>query len=191
MRISNCTNCDKEFAARSSRQTMCSRECRAESRAKACKRRSVDKGIRFWAKVDKSAGADGCWPWTASVSRSGYGRFRINGKSIEANRIAYELTFGVSPEIVDHRCRNTICCSPQHLRAATVKQNNENRSIQRNNTTGVRGVYMSGGRLRGQVRHNGKSIYLGTFESIDAAEAAVLAKRLELFTHNEEDRVAS
>jgi hypothetical protein len=39
-----------------------------------------------------------------------------------------------------------------------------------------------------RVGHDGRSFYLGAFESLEDAEAAVIAKRLELHTHNELDR---
>jgi hypothetical protein len=149
----------------------------------------VDACERFWSKVDKSGGMDACWPWIAHVSQGGYGRFRINGESVTASRLAYEWTFGDSPPQVDHRCRNRLCCNPKHLRPATQKQNNENRSVQRNNTTGVRGVHPGDGKFVAAVRHNGKKVYLGSFETVEDAAVAVRAKRLELFTHNEIDRV--
>lgn len=41
----------------------------------------------------------------------------------------------------------------------------------------------------GQVTHDGKAYWVGVFEDILEAEAAVIAKRLELFTYNELDRV--
>jgi hypothetical protein len=145
---------------------------------------------RFWTKVDKSGGPESCWLWTAHVSQSGYGRFRINGETRDVHRLLYEWEFGDNPPQVDHRCRNRSCCNPGHLRPATSKQNNENRSIQRNNKTGVRGVFMDHGRFRAQVRHNGGRIHVGMFSTIEEADAAARAKRLELFTHNEIDRVS-
>ena len=30
---------------------------------------------RFWSYVDKDSSPDGCWLWTGSVSRRGYGKF--------------------------------------------------------------------------------------------------------------------
>jgi len=41
---------------------------------------------------------------------------------------------------------------------------------------------------QGNVRHNGKLYYVGRFDTIAEAEAAVKRKRLELFTHNDIDR---
>jgi hypothetical protein len=39
------------------------------------------------------------------------------------------------------------------------------------------------------VKHDGKRIYLNRFDTTPEAEAAVIAKRNELFTHNDLDRL--
>lgn len=147
---------------------------------------------RFWSKVDKSAG-DGCWPWTASRDRNGYGQFGLGGKMRRAHRVAYELATGrpiPAGMQVDHRCRNRPCVRPDHLRLATNKQNQENhRGAQRNSSSGVRGVHWAkrDQRWQGQVKHHGKRIHVGLFDSLAEAEAAAIAKRKELFTHNDSD----
>jgi len=42
-----------------------------------------------------------------------------------------------------------------------------------------------------QVEHNGRVYTVGSYSSIEDAAAAVKAKRLELFTHNDADRLES
>jgi len=71
----------------------------------------------FYAKIDKSAGEDGCWLWTAAHLREGYGQARWNGRKVLAHRLAYELAYG---PILDglwvlHKCDNPPCCNPAHL----------------------------------------------------------------------------
>jgi hypothetical protein len=146
---------------------------------------------RFWSKVDKSAGLDGCWPWTAYCGEKNYGQFWNGTRLLRAHRVAYEL--GYDEELgslqVDHTCFYHPCCNPAHLRKATDKQNKENRQgAQRNNySTGVRGVsQVRSGKFSAQVKHNNKKIHIGTFPSVEEAEKAVKAKRLELFTHTQE-----
>lgn len=149
---------------------------------------------RFWEKVAK---ADGCWEWQAASCYKGYGQFFIHGRSmVRAHRVAYELSVGPIPEgmQIDHVCLNRICVRPDHLRLATPKQNCENLSADRvNNTSGVRGVswHKRIGKWQASTHHNGKAVHLGFYEDKDEAEAVVLAKRLELFTHNELDRRAA
>lgn len=147
---------------------------------------------RFWAKVEKT---DTCWNWTASTV-AGYGQLKIDGRPIRAHRISYELMVGPIPAgmFVDHRCHQRACVNPEHLRLATPKQNVENqRGAMSNSTTGLRGVYWIKDHQswRAQVMHNGELIYLGYYSNKEDANAAVVAKRNELFTHNDADRRAA
>lgn len=147
---------------------------------------------RFWSSVDKSGD---CWVWRASCYHDGYGEFRltINGRktSRRAHRMAYEYLVGPIPEgmAIDHLCFNRRCCRPDHLRLASWKQNLENRQgAQSNSQSGIRGVKQErNGRWQGRVRHHGKDINVGMFGTVEEAEAAVIRKRLELFTHSDMD----
>lgn len=147
---------------------------------------------RFWSKVQK---LDPCWWWTDSLVY-GYGNFCVDGDRTPAHRYAYELENGPIPDglQIDHACHNPTCVRPSHLRLATMKQNAENRGgAQVNSKTGVRGVHIDArtNKYIGIVTHFGKRHYLGKFDSLFEAEAAVTAKRLELFTHNAGDRRAA
>lgn len=158
---------------------------------------------RFWQKVDfngpTAAHMDSsCWIWTAAKKGSikgtkatRYGNFWMNGHLIYAHRVAYSIAYGAIPDDVkiDHACLNSLCCNPSHLRLVTSKQNSENRSgANRNSRSGIRGVYPTGNRWESVVWHRGKKIRVGTFDTVEAANCAVRAKRLELFTHNDVDR---
>ncbi len=72
--------------------------------------------------IDRSAGPDGCWPWTGARDTSGYGRFHT-GESANSTRLAHRLAFGAhcgeEPEAVCHRCDNPPCCNPAHLFGGT------------------------------------------------------------------------
>ena len=153
---------------------------------------------RFWAKVDQD-GDGGCWVWLAALTEHGYGRLGRGGKRggvVLAHRFAYELLVGSIPEgmSIDHRCHNPACVNPEHLRPVTHKQNHENRAgSQRNNrSSGVRGVTWNRRRnaWQAQVKQRGKNYYIGLFATVDEARLAAAAKRNELFTHNDLDRVA-
>jgi hypothetical protein len=148
---------------------------------------------RFWRYVDKSRGPDECWIWTAAIC-DGYGRFRTGGRQYLAHRLAYELGTGeqIPADLtIDHRCHFRSCCNPRHLRIATYKQNNENKSsLQGNNTSGAQGVYWDKQcRVwRAEVVNSGIKYRLGRFDTAAAAGEAARSKRLEVFTHNELDR---
>lgn len=145
---------------------------------------------RFWAKVIKTSE---CWYWAASKNAWGYGTFRGGKTKVYlAHRYAWELAGRVldSSMVLDHICRNKLCVNPEHLRQITNKQNQENKSgANRNSSTGVRGVVRTAnGKYQASVRHEGNRYHVGTFQTIEDAEVAVKAKRIELFTYNDADK---
>jgi hypothetical protein len=154
-----------------------------------------DPTTRFWPKVEKT---ETCWNWTAAKDRHGYGRFGRGSRedgAMFAHRYAWELENGPIPDgmDLDHVCHQHECVRPSHLRPVDRKRNMENLAgAYATSGTGVRGVSWDKrrGLYRATVTHNYKQVMVGRFETIEAAAAAVQAKRLELFTHNNLDRKA-
>lgn len=136
----------------------------------------------------------GCLVWVGSTSTGGYGRIRVAGREVNAHRYAWERANGPIPDglDVDHVCRNRLCCNVSHLRLATRKQNMEHVGVSAKNTSGYRGVSWEKGTKKwaSYVNHNRTKINLGYFHSKEEAADAAKAKRLELFTHNNLDRMA-
>lgn len=83
--------------------------------------------VRFWEKVDRSAGPNACWIWLASHDRKGYAQFGTPDarSTLRAHRIAYEFMVGPIPEglQLDHLCRNHGCVNPAHLEPVTNREN--------------------------------------------------------------------
>lgn len=81
----------------------------------------------------------GCWEWTGSLDRHGYGQVRFDGATRLAHRVVYEVIVGPIPTgyQLDHlcheaafcicgpRCPHRRCVNPAHLTPVTNKQNSE------------------------------------------------------------------
>ena len=142
---------------------------------------------RFWSKVDKT---DNCWLWTASCDTAGYGRIKLGGKMVPAHRFSYEWAHGGIPEglQVDHRCHQRNCVRPDHLRLVTNAQNQQNRrGANSGSITGIRGVswHKLNQRYQAHVKLGGKTHHVGYYDTLEEAEAAVIAKRREMFSHDD------
>lgn len=140
---------------------------------------------RFWDRVDKSGDSAGCWLWTGHVNDKGYGGVtREDGTRTYAHRLSWELHAGPIPDgmLVDHRCHVRRCVNPEHLRLATPKQNQQNRAgAQSTSKTGVRGVYLrAAGKYIAQAAHH----TIGTFDTVEEAQAAVVAYRAQTMPYS-------
>jgi hypothetical protein len=82
---------------------------------------------KFLSQINISE--NGCWEWQGSyvTNRNGakYGTF-WNGKTLQlSHRFSYEYFIGPIPpgKEMDHLCRNTICCNPDHVEPVTHLEN--------------------------------------------------------------------
>ena len=68
---------------------------------------------------------NGCWLWTGSLSKGGYGRFQLNGNQIRNPRAAWLVQRGPIPEGLepDHLCRFRPCVNCDHMELVTHRIN--------------------------------------------------------------------
>jgi len=119
----------------------------------------------------------------AGSKSNGHIALKIDGKSYQAHRIAWLLTYGKMPNgILDHvnldGMDNRIC----NLRECSHSQNNYNHYIQKRNQTGYKGVFKlkETGRYKAYITVDKKRITLGHYDCPIEASKIVEAKRLEL-----------
>lgn len=120
------------------------------------------------------------------IATNGYRQIFFQGRRYMAHRLAWLYVYGEWPALqIDHinQCRddNRI----ENLRQVTNKQNGENVRHFSHNVTGRRGVSWVK-RLQewqADIKHHGKSIYLGRFDNIVDAVACRMRAERELFTH--------
>lgn len=137
-----------------------------------------DSGIISWriARPGRYAGAR-----AGTVMTNGYIYIKIDQVYYLAHRIAWALVQGQWPTSkLDHRDGCPTNNKLSNLRLASDTQNGCNKRVQRNNRTGVKGVFTHGKRYTSRVGYRGKSYYVGYFDTVEEAKAAreIVARRL-------------
>jgi hypothetical protein len=104
-----------------------------------------------------------------------YWQINIDGRQYLAHRLAFlYMTNDWPPHHVDHIDRNGFNNRFGNLRLATRSQNQGNRRVSRNNTTGIKGVTYraSRGLWLAQISVNGHQRHVGEFDTPEKAAAA-------------------
>ena len=121
----------------------------------------------------------GCWLWTGTIMKNGYGQTTRDSKKVLAHRLSFEYYHGPIPAgmDIDHKCGLRCCVNPEHLRLATRSQNMMNCRGQKRNTSGFKGVSWDKNRNKWLVKIgiDHKYINLGRFDDPKEAYAAYCA----------------
>ena len=134
-----------------------------------------ETGIFTW-KVD-ARGHKRKGKIAGSIYGDGYYILCINYKRYGAHRIAWLYHYGVAPvDEIDHINRIRSDCRITNLREVTRIQNANNRSMQRNNTSGIVGVNWNkvSEKWTASISRNGRSFHIGYFHSKEDATNARL-----------------
>jgi hypothetical protein len=142
----------------------------------------------YWAVVDAAYASEiEKYLWSARAhGKTAYASTNtalVNGvpMAISLHRFVAYLAGMDMSGLIDHRDRNGLDCRERNLRPATRSTNAQNRGIDRNNTSGVKGVHYETytGRWRAELWVGGKHLRLGRYTTIEAAAKAVRDARLE------------
>lgn len=100
---------------------------------------------------------------------------QIGGKKYAAHRLAWLIETGAWPAgEVDHKNVDNTDNRFDNLREASSSQNCANKKLSKASTSGLKGVSVcsSTGRWKAQICVNGEVLYLGLFETPEAANEA-------------------
>lgn len=130
-----------------------------------------DSGLLHW-KIKRNGAIH---PTAGYINHAGYVVVTIFKKAYMAHRIAWHIHFGYEPDgQVDHKNRNRSDNRIENLRLASGIQNRQNRTLNKNNSSGASGVNWIKGKnkWRAEIGANGSTIRLGYFMDKESAIAA-------------------
>jgi hypothetical protein len=117
------------------------------------------------------------------LNKDGYIVMSIDSVRCKAHRVAWFYMTGKWPKkLIDHKNRiksdNRFC----NLRECNVSQNKINGAMNKNNTSGFRGVYRrnGNGRYRTKVRKGNKTVWFGPFDTPEEAYKVYLRENAKL-----------
>jgi hypothetical protein len=90
-------------------------------RARRWDKTSFPDAVRLFTRP-----SDGeCLEWTRGRMNSGYGSIVFEGRTRQVHAAAWETFRGQVPSglVIDHMCRNRLCCNIEHLRVVTIREN--------------------------------------------------------------------
>lgn len=112
---------------------------------------------------------------------NGYLQVTIDQQSFKVHRLIFLLEYGYTPFEVDHIDHDKRNNRPSNLRECTREQNQCNRHVQSNNTSGYKGVDWRKDRekWRTRIKLSGKPKHIGYYSNKhDAARAYNLAAKM-------------
>lgn len=146
------------------------------SRLRQLLRYSKASGLFIWrvtrGRVNKGDTA-------GSLQQNGYINITIDGKKYQAHQLALLITDGRAPTgLVDHVNGLKADNRRKNLRPASHTTNAQNIAKPfKNNKLGVQGVCAHKGKFQATIQYEGRSRYLGLFDTPKKARSAYLAAK--------------
>ena len=140
-----------------------------------------DTGVFTWKKTCRNRVVVGSV--AGNKDNHGYICIKINRKPYKAHRLAYLYMTGNFPEnFIDHINHIRDDNRWTNLRDATYSQNQFNKSTNKTNTSGYKGVSWNKQvkKWRAQIKYMKKSIYIGYYTTPQEAAEAYNKKAIEL-----------
>lgn len=102
-----------------------------------------------------------------------------SGDLYAAHRLIWAMTTGEWPDFIDHINGDRADNRLENIRPCSRSQNQCNRGVQKNNSSGFKGVHRhTDGRWRARIKAGGKHIHLGLFDTPSLAHQAYLSATL-------------
>lgn len=142
-------------------------------------------------KIFRKRKLDNQWEEIGFPMKSGYLSCCINGKKSYIHRVLYEKYHCIEltrEQYIDHIDRNPRNNTIKNLRVVSHQQNNQNRTHQKNSTTGYKNIYLHKKTQKYEVRIqvNGKLEFFGLFEKL---EDAIYSRDKEIEILNDEGHI--
>jgi hypothetical protein len=151
----------------------------------------IDMNHGYKTIVDEEDADMSLYTWYVFTTKRSISRYAMHGVNRDNKVITYSLHRIImerilgrkldSSDIVDHINRNGLDNRRCNLRLATATLNSRNKPLQKNNTSGYRGVRKRFGKYYAEASVDGKKIHLGIFATPEEASSVYLAKYHELY----------
>lgn len=130
-------------------------------------------GSLYWKKarsnIVKVGDKVGC------MSGNGYLDVRVDRKLLKVHRVVFVMHHGYEPKMLDHINADKTDNRIENLRECVSAENVRNRPLNKNNTTGSKGVVYNKRRGKYMVRVSEK--YLGYYEDLELADLVATMAR--------------
>jgi len=103
-----------------------------------------ETGVFIWLLPYKNSRINRCVGDIAGAVWTGvYMGISVRGGNYLSHRLAWFYVYGVWPLYIDHKDHDRVNNRINNLRSVTRNENQQNRSLNKNNTSGVTGVFWS------------------------------------------------